>query len=350
MAISPPSTRLWWREPVARHRARLDRHRLRVGAGDVLHDESTGTVPASRTSRTKPTGSARSASPTTPTPWWNSTRCGRSRDSRWSVPPAGQRRVPDLPALAVVADPGVPEGSELPPAPLVRSTGSTASRSSPPTSTCEVHPGYELVMTVQPDRAGEYSVVCNEFLRHRSPPDGRKDLRDRVTEAASQGTAEDVGVRLLSDSTSGRGPGRERRSGTGNAERGQRRRRAEHRPGTRRSRDRGGSAMAEAFRTCPTTGLKVHLPAENLIKANAVAAVVFLAVGGLFGLLVALTRWPAVHPPAGGLVLPRPSPRTDSTCCWCGSSSSRWRSCTSPPRCCSTAGWRRRASRGSGSD
>ena len=51
--------------------------------------------------------------------------------------------------------------------------------------------------------------------------------------------------------------------------------------------------MAEAFRTCPTTGLKVHLPAEHLIKANAVAAVVFLAIGGLFGLLVALTRWPA---------------------------------------------------------
>ncbi len=49
------------------------------------------------------------------------------------------------------------------------------------------------------------------------------------------------------------------------------------------------------FRICPTTGLKVHLPAERLIKANAVAAVVFLAVGGFFGLLVALTRWPAVH-------------------------------------------------------
>ena len=27
----------------------------------------------------------------------------------------------------------------------------------------QVHPDYELVMTVQPDRAGEYSVVCNEF-------------------------------------------------------------------------------------------------------------------------------------------------------------------------------------------
>ncbi len=49
------------------------------------------------------------------------------------------------------------------------------------------------------------------------------------------------------------------------------------------------------FRTCPTTGLKVDLAAEKLIKVNAVAAVVFLAIGGLFGLLVALTRWPEVH-------------------------------------------------------
>jgi cytochrome c oxidase subunit 1 len=49
------------------------------------------------------------------------------------------------------------------------------------------------------------------------------------------------------------------------------------------------------FRTCPATGLKVDLAAQRLIKVNAVAAVVFLAIGGLFGLLVALTRWPAVH-------------------------------------------------------
>lgn len=49
------------------------------------------------------------------------------------------------------------------------------------------------------------------------------------------------------------------------------------------------------FRTCPATGLRIHSAAENLIKANAVAAVIFLAVGGLFGLVVALTRWPAVH-------------------------------------------------------
>ena len=50
-----------------------------------------------------------------------------------------------------------------------------------------------------------------------------------------------------------------------------------------------------SFRTCPDTGLKVDSQAEALIKANAVVAVVFLAVGGFFGLLVALTRWPAVH-------------------------------------------------------
>ena len=54
-------------------------------------------------------------------------------------------------------------------------------------------------------------------------------------------------------------------------------------------------ALAARFRTCPATGLQIDLAAERLIKANAVAAVVFLAIGGLFGLLVALTRWPAVH-------------------------------------------------------
>ena len=54
-------------------------------------------------------------------------------------------------------------------------------------------------------------------------------------------------------------------------------------------------AKTAIFRTCPSTGLKVDLAAEKLIKANAVVAVIFLAIGGLFGLLVALTRWPAVH-------------------------------------------------------
>jgi cytochrome c oxidase subunit 1 len=49
------------------------------------------------------------------------------------------------------------------------------------------------------------------------------------------------------------------------------------------------------FRTCAETGLRVDEKAETLIKANAVVAVVFLAIGGFFGVLVALTRWPAVH-------------------------------------------------------
>jgi cytochrome c oxidase subunit I len=54
-------------------------------------------------------------------------------------------------------------------------------------------------------------------------------------------------------------------------------------------------ATSEQFRTCQTTGLRVYQKTENLIKANAVVAVVFLAIGGLFGLMVALTRWKAVH-------------------------------------------------------
>jgi cytochrome c oxidase subunit 1 len=52
---------------------------------------------------------------------------------------------------------------------------------------------------------------------------------------------------------------------------------------------------AASFRLCQFTGLRVDLAAQRLIIANAVAAVVFLAVGGLMGLMVALTRWPAVH-------------------------------------------------------
>jgi len=54
-------------------------------------------------------------------------------------------------------------------------------------------------------------------------------------------------------------------------------------------------ATTAQFRTCPDTGFKIHLEADKLIKWNAVTGVVFLLIGGLFGLLVAMTRWPAVH-------------------------------------------------------
>ncbi len=49
------------------------------------------------------------------------------------------------------------------------------------------------------------------------------------------------------------------------------------------------------FRTCPSTGLLFHEPAEKLMKAHAVAAVVSLLVGGVLALGIVLTRWQAVH-------------------------------------------------------
>lgn len=53
-------------------------------------------------------------------------------------------------------------------------------------------------------------------------------------------------------------------------------------------------AREEEFRTCAVTGLKVHLPAERLIIANLAVAYIVLALGGLFALLLALTRTPAL--------------------------------------------------------
>ncbi len=48
-------------------------------------------------------------------------------------------------------------------------------------------------------------------------------------------------------------------------------------------------------RTCETTGLSVCLEAQRFIKLNAVSGIVFLLVGGLAALLLALTRWQTVH-------------------------------------------------------
>ena len=49
------------------------------------------------------------------------------------------------------------------------------------------------------------------------------------------------------------------------------------------------------FRICPESGLQFHKPAEWLMRAHAVFAVVILLFGGITALLVTLTRWPAVH-------------------------------------------------------
>jgi cytochrome c oxidase subunit 1 len=48
-------------------------------------------------------------------------------------------------------------------------------------------------------------------------------------------------------------------------------------------------------RLCATTGFTVCLNAQSLIRAHAVTAVVWLLVGGIAALLIALTRWPSVH-------------------------------------------------------
>ena len=51
---------------------------------------------------------------------------------------------------------------------------------------------------------------------------------------------------------------------------------------------------ADGFRECSVTGFNVHRSVEHYVKLYGVTAVVFLLVGGLFALTVALTRWETV--------------------------------------------------------
>ncbi|MBI3524252.1 MAG: cbb3-type cytochrome c oxidase subunit I [Betaproteobacteria bacterium] len=55
------------------------------------------------------------------------------------------------------------------------------------------------------------------------------------------------------------------------------------------------TANTATYRTCPRSGLQFDTQAEKLMLANAVVAVVFLLIGGILAIGVALTRWPAVH-------------------------------------------------------
>lgn len=52
---------------------------------------------------------------------------------------------------------------------------------------------------------------------------------------------------------------------------------------------------AGTFRTCSITGMKIHRPAELLIKFNAVVAIVCLLIGVTAAIGLLLTRWQAVH-------------------------------------------------------
>jgi cytochrome c oxidase subunit 1 len=55
------------------------------------------------------------------------------------------------------------------------------------------------------------------------------------------------------------------------------------------------ASSAAVSRICPVTNRTIHLQAEQLVKANAVVAVVALLVGAIAALLLVLTRWQAVH-------------------------------------------------------
>ena len=55
------------------------------------------------------------------------------------------------------------------------------------------------------------------------------------------------------------------------------------------------SPAAATYRICPVTSRRIDLQAERLIKVNAVVSVVALLIGATAALLLALTRWQAVH-------------------------------------------------------
>ncbi len=55
------------------------------------------------------------------------------------------------------------------------------------------------------------------------------------------------------------------------------------------------NTLVNKFRTCGVTGLKVDRNAENLIKINAVVAVVCMLLGVIAAIGLVLTRWQAIH-------------------------------------------------------
>jgi len=61
------------------------------------------------------------------------------------------------------------------------------------------------------------------------------------------------------------------------------------------ARDVSGNHPQGMVRACDTTDLPVCLTSQRFIKLHAVIAVVFLLIGGIGAVLLALTRWPAVH-------------------------------------------------------
>ena len=95
----------------------------------------------------------------------------------------------------------------------------------------QVLPGYEHVVTVTPNRAGHLRDRLQRVLRHRPPQDGEQALRGRQVKGR---------------------------------------------------RSHGNYSICSAPARAP--GLQFHSSAETLIKANAVAAVVMLLIGGVLAI------------------------------------------------------------------
>src|SRR5512132_4293578 len=55
------------------------------------------------------------------------------------------------------------------------------------------------------------------------------------------------------------------------------------------------TTAARPVRTCPVTDKNIDLQAQSIVKVNAVASIVALLVGATAALLLALTRWQAIH-------------------------------------------------------
>ena len=161
----------------------------------------------------------------------------------------GQRRLPDRAAVAVVADARARGRQDLPAAPLVDGLAARLLAAAGE----HQHPG-----------ASRTTSTCS---RSRRP--GRAPTRSSATS-----TAASTITRWRAVCTS--------------------------------SRANRGTTMAvnRMFRTCPSTGLVYHEPAEKLIRWNAVAGVVSLLVGGVLALLVIAHALAGGPPAAAGLVLP----------------------------------------------
>ena len=124
----------------------------------------------------------------------------------------------------------------------------------------QVVPGYDYGLRVTPNASGDFRIICNEFCGI-----GHHVMVGRVI--VDDAPVADSRVRRCAMTTASR---------------------ARRRP-ARQARQARSSAPARS------TGRRIDLGAERLIKVHAVASVVSLLIGAIAAVLLVLTRWQAVH-------------------------------------------------------